>query len=184
MTSIQVHQSEIQRGRMLLETLLSGALVAVLLAQALPAVNQLLLRQRLQAAAQLLMTDLQQARAEAVRGADTVQFAFNQPAGGTCYVIHTGAVGACRCETEGQAICAADASVIKTVWLPANRSVTVRANVRNLSFHARQGTVTSTGSVDLDAGTGASVRHVVSIAGRVRSCTPSGSIAGLKACQG
>jgi type IV fimbrial biogenesis protein FimT len=100
-------------------------------------------------------------------------------------VIHTGSIGACRCEANGQAICTDDGTVLKTNWLPASRSITLRANVRNLSFHARQGSVTSTGSIDLElAKGGEAVRHVVSIAGRVRSCAPAGTIGGLKPCLG
>ena len=173
-----------QRGRGLLESLLCGAILAVLLAQTLPALSQFTLRQRLQGVAQTVMADLQQARAEAVRGGETVQFAFGQPGGGTCYVIHTGPIGGCRCEAQGRTSCNTDASVIKSAWLPAERSVAVRANVRNLSFHGRQGVVTSTGSIDLEIDKATAVRHVVSIAGRVRSCAPYGSIAGLKSCQG
>jgi type IV fimbrial biogenesis protein FimT len=183
MASFNAARIHSQHGRGLLESLLCGAILAILVAQALPALNQFVLRQRLQGVAQTVMADLQQARAEAVRGGESVQFAIGQPSGGTCYVIHTGPVGGCRCEAQGRSVCSGEASVIKNIWLPAERAVTVRANVRNLSFHARQGMVTSTGSIDLEIDKAVAVRHVVSIAGRVRSCAPYGSIAGLKPCQ-
>lgn len=174
-----------QAGHSLLELLLCACILAILLASTLPGLNQFVQRQRLQAVAQSVMVDLQQARAEAVRGHDSVQFAFGQPTGGSCYVIHTGAIGDCRCEANGQAVCTGTANVIKIAWLPASRSVSLRANVRNLSFHARQGSVTSTGSIDLAVDrSGEAIRHVISIAGRVRSCAPQAAIAGLKPCVG
>lgn len=54
------------RGISLIETCMGSLLVAVLLSQAVPALQQLQQRQRLQGIAQTLMTDLQQSQRDPV----------------------------------------------------------------------------------------------------------------------
>lgn len=172
-----------QQGLSLLECLLFCLILGVLLAQALPALRDAMLRQRLLGSAQTLMTDLQQARAESVRSGAAVQFRISSHAGGSCYVLHTGATGACRCDEGGTAVCTGDAALLKSQWFPLSRAVGLRANVASLGFQARQGAVTNTGSIDVQIGDGIGIRQVVSVAGRVRSCAINGRIGGLQPCQ-
>lgn len=172
-----------QSGLSLVESLVLCLILAVLLSLALPALRDLTLRQRLHGTAQMLMTDLQQARGEAVRGAESVQFRFSRHASGSCYVVHTGPAGDCRCEDGGEPVCTGEGVLLKSQWLPGERSIAVTANVQGLGFQARQGAVTNTGSIDIRIGDGTGIRHVVSIAGRVRSCALSSRIAGLPSCQ-
>lgn len=179
-TTIHAHRR--MQGFSLVEVSVGLAISGVLLSQAVPSVAQLQQRQRLEAVAQTLMTDLQQARSEAVQRADAVQLRFSQHAKGSCYVMHTGASGQCRCEEEGSAVCTANAQILKFEWLPSSRKLSIRANVSNMSFQARQGTVTSTGSIDVASASGTAIRHVVSIAGRIRSCAPDGPLKHLPKC--
>lgn len=171
-----------QHGLSLVETLIYGLILAVLLTLALPALKDTAQRQRLHGIAQTLMLDLQQARSEAVSGAEAVQFQIDSHATGSCYVLHTGGPGTCRCDKTGAAVCTEAGSSLKTQWLSGERSIAIRANVSSLGFQARQGAVTNTGSIDVRIGEGLGIRHIVSIAGRVRSCALGGSIAGLPGC--
>lgn len=174
----------LQRGFNLIELCACLAVGSIVMSQAAPAMHQLQQRQRLQAVAQTVMTDLQHARAEAVQHAESVELRFSDHPRGSCYVMYSrNGDGECRCDDSGAAICdAVEPTVLKTQWLPGELRVRLHANVRALNFHARQGTVTSTGSIDLSLADGTAIRHVVSIAGRVRSCAVGPSIGGLPHC--
>lgn len=164
-----------QRGISLIESLIGLLTLAALLAMTLPSMKQLQQRQRVQAIAQTLMTDLQQARNEAVLLTSAVQLRFSQSSKGSCYVMYRAGAGQCSCDDQGQPQCTAPGLLIKSAWLPSQLALTVKANVGQLSFQARQGAVTSTGSIEVASSDGrAAIRHVVSIAGRVRSCAVSG----------
>jgi len=169
-------------GYNLIELCVCTAIVAILLALALPSLERIKQRHRLEATAETLFADLQEARSLAVSRADTVQVRFNRHPNGSCYLLHTGAVGDCQCEAGGLAVCADADKVLKLAWIPKTQKIEVRANTANLSFQARQGAVTSTGSVDINASSGESIRHIVSIAGRVRSCSPTPGMAQYPRC--
>jgi Tfp pilus assembly protein FimT len=155
----------------------------MLLSQAVPAMQQLKQKRRMQGIAQTLMTDLQQARSEAVRRGDSaIQFRFSRHAAGSCYVGHIGKSGECLCNEQGQAVCQDPATLLKAQWVPASHAATIRANVKNLSFQARQGAVTSAGSIEITGQDGRGIRHVVSAIGRVRSCSPDGGFGQMPCC--
>lgn len=174
--------SSSSRGFSLIELCVCVVIPAILIAMAVPALNQLKQRQRLELVAQTLMANLQEARSEAVSRTDAVHMRFSRHADGTCYIVHTGASGQCECKDDGQAVCAATERVLKIEWIPTTQNIAVRANVGNMSFQARQGAVTSTGSIDISASNGDTIRHIVSIAGRVRSCTPSAHLHRFPRC--
>jgi type IV fimbrial biogenesis protein FimT len=171
-----------QTGLTLIELLVGLAVSSILLGTAMPALNSLKQRQQLQALAQSVMSDIQQARSEAVLSGASVQLSFSQHPGGSCYLLHTGGAGLCHCQDSGQPSCEAPGQVLKQEWVATTRRLSVRANVQTMSFQARQGSVTSTGSVDIASSGGDTIRHVVSIAGRVRSCSVGGGLAGLPTC--
>lgn len=169
-------------GASLIELCVCLIVIAILASQAVPAMEQLKQSQRLDLIAQTLMTDIQQARSEAVQRADAVHLRFSRHALGSCYLMHTGDAGQCTCDDNGQATCAAAAQLIKREWVAASKRVSLRSNVNTMSFQARQGTVTSTGSIDVSDSAGPTIRHIVSIAGRVRTCSPNGGVKRLPIC--
>ncbi len=171
-----------QLGLGLIEVFFTLALSGVLLAAAIPAIKDWALRYRTQATAQSVMSDIQQARSEAVMRVTAVQLRFSRHANGTCYVMHTGDSGTCRCSDLGQAVCTTSGQVLRVNWIPSQQRLSVRANVSNMSFQSRQGAVTSTGSIDIAADDGRTIRHIVSIAGRVRSCSPDGAFKSFARC--
>jgi len=171
-----------QSGFSLIELTVVLAMTAILLGTALPALERMKQRQHLQLLAQTMMTDIQQARSEAVQQAANVQLRVSQHPGGSCYLIHTGTPGQCRCDDAGQAVCEVPAQVLKLEWVAASRRMTLTSNVQNMNFQARQGSVTPAGRIEITSGTGESIRHIVSIAGRVRSCSPTSGFNSLPRC--
>lgn len=99
-------------------------------------------------------------------------------------MLHTGGAGHCRCSDAGEAVCTASAQALKQAsWLPSSRRIAFKANVSAMRFQARQGTVSNTGSIDIASADGAAaIRHVISIAASVRSCTPNGQMKPLPKC--
>ncbi|PND36913.1 hypothetical protein C1O66_04740 [Paucibacter aquatile] len=171
-----------QTGFTVLEASISLLISALLASQAIPALGKLKQRQSLNGVAQTVMTDLQQARSEAVLNGSNVHLKFSSHASGTCYVLHSGPSSSCSCEESGQAVCTGEGQVVKSEWFPTRGEVAIRANVSGLSYSPRQGTTSSTGSIDIHHRNGDVIRHVVSITGRVRSCAPGQAHSGLQTC--
>lgn len=140
-------------------------------------------RHATEAAAALLETDLRHARALALAMDAPVRFevlsAIDQPA---CYVTHTGAAGACRCTAGAAAECAPGVRLLRSVQLPGDGPVQIQHSGRALSFHPGKGTVTPTATFVVNGRDGSSIRQVINIMGRVRSCSDQ-RLAGLKPCQ-
>lgn len=183
MNAIPANTRQRERGFNLIETCVCTLVLGLLLAQALPALRQFQQRQRLHELARGLMTDLQLARSEAVQRASPIHFRITSHAGGSCYLVYGGKSADCSCSDGGQAICKSQDQLIKAEWLPVSRAATIRANVSTFSFQPRQGAAASAGSVDV-SGTqgGGSIRHVLSVAGRLRSCSPDGSFTSMPRC--
>lgn len=173
-----------QQGHSLIELCIVGLVTAILLGQALPALQKMTQKQRLQGTAQALMTDLQYARSLAVARSSAVHMRFSSHPKGSCYILYSGSSSQCKCDDAGAAVCSNPAELIKVQWLPSDQAISLRANVNSMSFQARQGAVTSTGSIELNAGSSMSIKQIVSIAGRVRTCSPNGSVGSIPACVG
>ena len=171
-----------QRGLTLIEACIVLAVTGVVAGAAVPGLQQQIDARRLDGAATRLATDLQFVRTEAVARNEAVRVAFEAGAGGGCYVIHTGAAGACPCSSAGPAVCSGDALALKTVRLPATERVAMDSNVDSLLFDPVHGTSTPTGTVRLVGTRERAVHHVINVMGRVRSCSPRASVPGYRAC--
>ncbi|HEY8878017.1 MAG TPA: GspH/FimT family pseudopilin [Roseateles sp.] len=170
------------RGFTLIELCTSVGICAALLGQAVPAMDRLRQEQKLRVSAQTLASDLRFARSEAARTGESVYFRVGGRGAKACYVIYAGARNDCDC-SGGQAVCQSPASqVIKTEWLPATQPVRLSSNVETLEFQHRQGLVIQTGSIDLSLSNGTTMRQVVAITGRVRSCYAGNKVAGMPRC--
>lgn len=170
-----------QRGLTIVETAVAIAVVTLGATAAAPGLQQLLDTRRLDAAAGQLAGDLQLARLEAVARQQPLRLAW--PAGQSCYVLHTGAAGACRCEGTGEAAtCDAGALALRTVrWSAADR-VAITSNTASLVFDPLHGTVSPTATLRVTGADGRAIHHVVNVMGRVRSCSPGSAVPGLRAC--
>ncbi len=170
-------------GFTLVEMLCTLAITAVLVSGVLPMFNDLHARQVLMAQAALLETDLHLARAHAMLNSQTVRLAVQAVPGGTsCYLLHTGAADACRCEGGGRTRCDGDASVLRLAEQAGPTGITLAPLARSLAFDAGKGTVTPTATLRLIDREGRAVHQVINIMGRVRTCTPSAGFVGLRPC--
>jgi type IV fimbrial biogenesis protein FimT len=169
-------------GWTLVELMVMLAVLAVLAAAALPSFTRLLVRRHLEGVAAQVGGDLQYLRSEAVARNAAISMAFHAAASGTCYVIHTGPPGTCRCDAAAPPHCtSASALALRNAGFGADSPVQVQANVAALRVDPRHGTVSPTATVRVLAGDAGAVHHVVSLLGRVRTCSPAG-LAGLPEC--
>ena len=170
-----------QRGVTLIEAAVAMTIVAIGVSTVAPSFQDLVSRKRLEGVAAQLATDLQYVRTEAVARNEPVRISFHTVAGGSCYVIHTGARAQCSCGGPAPAICSGDAVQIKTVYLAAAQQVGVAASAQSILFDPLHGTSTPTGTARITGPHGA-IHHVVNVMGRVRSCSPGGALPGYRVC--
>jgi type IV fimbrial biogenesis protein FimT len=175
------HSLRRSRGLTLVEAAIVVALVAVIAGIALPEFRQLRARHQLDGAAAQLETDLMLARSEAVARAGSVRVEFSSDAGGSCYVMHDGATGDCRCASDALPVCVAGANTLRSASFPLGGPVQVASRSSSIVFDAVLGTVTPTATIRVVGGIG-SVHQVVNIMGRVRSCVPAPGRSGYPTC--
>ena len=170
------------RGITLIECCAVLTILGLVIGSAVPAFRALLERRELEGRAVELAADLQWLRSEVVARNRTLRLSFKSGPQGSCYVVHTGALDACECLLEGPAVCSAGSEAMKSVFLPAARPIRLESNVGSMVYDPLHGTTTVGATLRLVDTRGRSIRHVVNILGRVRSCSPSGEVAGYKPC--
>lgn len=127
-------------------------------------------------------TDVYLARSVAVAHNRVLRMSFTNSADGSCYVVHTGSAGNCGCGADGTASCQAGTEVIHVVRSGADLPVQLLSNSPFAAFDPVKGTVTPTATVKVLGPSGIAIHQVISIVGRVRSCTPGGAVAGYQRC--
>ena len=170
------------RGITLVEAGIVTAIVAITVSAAAPDFSGFLERQRLDGAASQLVSDIQFARTEAVMRNQGVRLSLHADAGGACYLVHTGTAADCSCASDGSASCSADAKPLRAVALTANERIHVSGTTASIRFDPLHGTSSPTGTLRLAAPSGRAIHHVVNLMGRVRSCSPQGSVPGYRVC--
>lgn len=174
-----------QRGFTLIELFITMSVLAIVLAIAVPALHRLIERERLRGSADLLRTDLQYLRAASVSRHQLLRFEVQtRAAGGSCYLVHTGDEGDCRCEAGGHATCASGVDVLRTVAFAADSpvQVSIASKKKSLQVDPTRGTVTPTATLALSSRDGSTVQHTISVLGRVRSCSPGAALSGFPEC--
>lgn len=173
----------VSRGFTLIELLVGATVLALLATLAVPSFDAYLQRRQVEGLSSQFLADWQFLRSTAV--ARNVQFRLSifSPASGAggCYVLHSGAADACRCESQA-AHCNAGTDVLRVVALPVESRLRLRANVASLLVDPRHGTVSPAGSIEITAAQGDSLKHVVNLLGRVRVCAASGHWIGVNPC--
>lgn len=169
-------------GLTLVDACIALAVTSVIVASVAPEMRLFADRHRLEAAARLLGAELQHARSSAVSLNRNVQVGFATGAGGSCWVVHTGSPGDCRCEAPSHTTCAPGAQALSAQHFSQASGISVRSNVASLGFDEVKGTVTPTGTLTLENRQQESVQVVVNIMGRVRACTPSPDLRGFPRC--
>ena len=170
------------RGVTLLESLVSLAVLGILAGLAATGWQGTRVQRHLEGVAAQFETDVQFTRSLAVARNEALRIEFDGRSGAGCYVVHNGSAGACACGTAGPAVCSGGAESVRVVRLEPASGVRMTANVPAIVFDPLQGTSTPAGTLRIEAADGAgSVRQIVNIMGRVRSCSPDG-VRGHKAC--
>jgi len=176
------HATLQQRGFSLAESSVVVAILAIVAGMALPSFQGSVERHTLLGSAAQFETDVQFARATAEAGSLNVLISFHDDDAGSCYVVHTGAAGDCHCDADGHPLCEGEAEALRTAFLPADKRVHLQSNVASMRFDGHRHTVSPSGSVTLSAASGGTLRQIVNIVGRTRSCSPDKSLPGYKAC--
>ena len=177
-----LRQAARQRGVTLIEAATVLAVIAVVAGTAAPSLRAVIDARRLDAAATQLATDIRYVRTEAIARNEALRLSIRPVAGGSCYVVHTGAADACTCPATGAASCTGGADVLRTVVLPATARVTLQSNLGSMLFDPVHGTSTPTGTLRLIGAGDRAIHHIVNVMGRVRSCSPAGAVPGYRAC--
>jgi type IV fimbrial biogenesis protein FimT len=171
------------QGFSLLEIMVALSIVAITISSAVPAITGLQERMRLEGQSVELVTDLHYIRSEAMARNQPLRISFNSDSAGSCYVLHSGDAADCSCASDGTALCHdPDNAIVKSVGFAISRGIRLQANVVSMLFDPGRGTTTPTGSINLTASSGKTIRQIVSITGRTRSCSPEGSVSGYKVC--
>lgn len=175
-------QRRAQHGLTLVELAVTLTIVAVTLGAALPTFTQARERRHLEGAAAQLATDIHHARGLAVARRTAVHLSAQQTTDGSCYLVHTGNAGDCVCSGAGVSQCSGNAQALRTVGFATTGPVRMSLNSRSMLFDPDRGTVTPTGSFKLELQAGTALRQIVNIMGRVRTCSPAGSLPGYPTC--
>ncbi len=180
---MQTHRfAGFQRGLTLIEICVVLAIVSILVGTAMPSFEKTKQKLGLDGTAAEMSTDLHYVRSEAVARNEGVRISFRSVTAGTCTIIHTGSASDCQCAADGTPQCNSGAELLKSLLHRTGDGVAVSANVGSMRFDPINGTVTPAGTVTMVNGNGQSLRHVVNIMGRVRSCSPGGTVKDVKAC--
>lgn len=170
----------LQRGLTLVEAAVVMAIVATAATAAAPSLNRLIDHRWLEAGASQLAADLQLARNESIARNRVVRVSWQAAA--NCYLVHTGAADLCSCAADGSGLCAAGATLLRSVgWTTADR-LTVQSNSASIAFDPQHGTATPSATWRVVASDGRAIHHVVNVMGRVRSCSPLAAVPGYRPC--
>ena len=174
------------RGLTLVELAIAIAVLAIVAATAVPSLAAFVDARRLDGAATQLAADVQLARTEAATRHRTVRLSLRTDGPTTtCWIVHTGAAGDCRCNGDGRggpAACDAGSVAIASSTLVDADRLRVEGNVASMLFDPLHGTTTPAGTLRVVDARGRSVQHVVNAVGRVRTCSPGGTATGWAAC--
>jgi len=171
-----------QAGITLVETTVVTSVLAVLTELAVPSFDSSMQRRHLEGAAAQLETDIHYARSLAVARNAPLRISFEAGAGGSCYVIHTGASNQCSCAADGTAICQGDAAAERAVRFEPGGTVSLRSNSSSALFDPTKGTSSPTAMVQLQARNGTAIHQVTNIMGRMRSCSPAPALSVYRRC--
>lgn len=134
--------------------------------------------QRLMSALSGLRIELQHARSLATARNEVVRIGFARDA--TCMVVHTGPSGSCDCSAAGSEC--AGGHELRTLRWDGGVAAKLLSRGSRFAFDGEMGTTTPTATIELTNASGQSVRLVVNVMGRMRSCTPDGSVRSQPAC--
>jgi type IV fimbrial biogenesis protein FimT len=171
----------IQRGFSMIEHVVALSVISTVVGTVAPAFNEARDRHSLRGFAGQLESEIQWARSSAVASNERIRFSFQTEAAGSCYVVHTGNAGDCSCVGAQTAVCRGNARALRSVHLGPDSRTLLRSNA-SFAFDPTLGTVTPTATLELRNRRNETVRLIVNVMGRVRSCTPTAGLEGYPEC--
>lgn len=171
------------QGLTAMDLLIVVALVAASATMALPSLTRLIETRQLHGVAHELRAALGLARSGALARQERVSVSLQTTVEGRqCLLVHTGPAQACECRSSGAASCQSGAQALQAaIVLPASR-ISMRATADAVHFDPRAGTATPAGRFVVRTSSGREVQQVISLTGRVRSCTLPQAEQGLLRC--
>ena len=175
-------------GFTLVELMLTITVLAVLATIGAPTMQEMLARNRLKAAAQALTEDLQWTRSEVIRrnrhlfltvDSEAWCYGIAERKDCDCRLRDLSAERACRLSTAGEPML----KIVSGVDFPGIRieGTTFTGSPRGTGFEPRRATARG-GSLTFASGRDAELRVVLSLLGRVRLCSPRGTVTGFPPC--
>ncbi|NEX21536.1 prepilin-type N-terminal cleavage/methylation domain-containing protein [Thiorhodococcus mannitoliphagus] len=171
-----VKSSNGQRGLTLLELILVVAILAILIGVAVPSMHEMLARNRLKAAAQAIAEDLQWARSEAIKRNRSIAVSLEPST--WCYGITLATALGCDCRQTQSAPKGCELKRVNGVDYPGT---SLSATFPQTVFEPRRATARN-GSLLLQSDRGTAIKVILSRLGRVRLCTPNGTLPGYEDC--
>lgn len=173
------------RGFTLVELMVVVAIAAVIGSLAVPSFSGYVVKNRVAGVLAELVGDIQLARTEAVQRNAVVRISF----GTRCYVLHTVGTSATSC-TQGSAnTVGTGAVVIKTVHFDAASTASLSPrdsltylqfdNIRSMASWDATSYPAGSAAIDVTSSVGSwQLRASTTAVGRVRACSPNGSVPG------
>lgn len=188
-------RSRAGRGLTMIELMVGIAIVAILLALAVPSLRLFMMQQRLKATASELLADIQAARSTALGQVDdlvTVTFGANPST--SCYAVvsHLPPFTNCNCLNPANSVCSnplAKYPAMRRVSITSSTGIAFAAT-GDLFFQAGNGLIfafapnlPSGQSITVTANPGGQLMVTVNAAGVPRICVPAGSsVSGFAPC--
>lgn len=184
---VNIMRNAAQRGFTLIELMVVVALGAIILALAVPSFTSMVPRKRMEGVASELATDIQYARSEAAQRNVPVRVTI----GTYCYVITaqpTSGTPTSSCTQTGASTIGAGATELKTVQITSGTSLALTSTnslgyfefdpVRGMAIDAGGTDTTGYVAVTNTAGNW-QIQAKVWKQGRVKLCSPNGTVTGL-----
>lgn len=166
------------KGFTLVEMMVAIAILGILVTIAAPSFNSFFDRYRVKRAADTVSAFLINTKSEAIKRNATVRTVFKSSSSGWCAGMTT--AGTCDCTVAGS--CQID-GVDRLIRGSDFKGVTLTspADGAMFSFTSLRGAANS-GNAQVQSADGLQVRVVVAGTGRIRLCSPGGSIGGYPVC--
>ncbi len=177
-----MNQPRRQKGVTLVEACVCTAITAVLAGVSAGSFSSMREHRQVESAASQFETDMQHARSLAVMHNASVRVSFRHGEAGSCYVVHSGRADDCECDAAGNTLCRGSAHSFRGAGFAAGHAPVLRSTSPSILIDSTRGTVTPTTTVKVSGKSGATLHQVVSLMGRVRTCSPERSLPGHPAC--
>lgn len=176
-------QRSVERGFTLVETLITLSLIGVLMALAVPGIQDIVLKRRLEGAVNAYLSQLQWARTEAVVRNQPMYLGFGRTDTSTCYVFYTGERGKCAC-SQASDLCESSSQSKLSMVLPRENGIeaSLTSNIVAVTIDPLRGTITPTFTAVFNARNGTSLVASTSVMGRTKACSQQGNQLAFPSC--